>query len=160
MGFLTWLENTGYAQWILTSASGWALMLSIHALGLAIVVGVVFALNLRMLGLYRSLPYTSLRSLMGIGWIGIALNIFSGLSVFTTRPVQYVQSTPFIIKILFIVLGIAVLVYTRKTLAREAAGWEAAGAAPPIATWLATASLAFWIIAVVSGRLIAYIDYA
>jgi hypothetical protein len=159
MGFSEWLENTGYAQWILTSSTGWPIMLSIHAFGLAIVVGVVFALSLRMLGFYRSLPYTSLHGLLGIAWIGIYLNIFSGLSVFTTRPAQYLQSTPFIIKILFIVLGIVALVYTRKTLAREAAGWEAAGTAPANATWLALGSLAFWIIAVVSGRLIAYIDY-
>ncbi|HUF73971.1 MAG TPA: hypothetical protein VMR74_13860 [Gammaproteobacteria bacterium] len=160
MGFLERLEQTAYAQWILTSAVGWPLMLSLHALGLAIIVGVVFSLNLRMYGFFRVLPYTSLRGLMGIGWIGIILNIFTGVSVFLTRPVGYMASNPFRVKILCIVLGIVVLVYTRKMLAREAASWDASGAAPPIATWLATASLFFWIVAVVSGRLIAYIDYS
>jgi hypothetical protein len=160
MAFLEWLEATAYAQWILTSASGWPLMLSLHAFGLAIVVGVVFSLNLRMYGFFRTLPYTSLHGLMGIGWIGIGLNIFTGLSVFLTRPAGYLGSNPFRVKILFIVLGIVVLVYTRKMLAREAASWDAAGAAPRVATWLASASLFFWIVAVVSGRLIAYIDYS
>ena len=122
MGFLTWLEETAYAQWILTSAVGWPLMLSLHALGLAIVVGTVFALNLRMHGFFRGLPYSALHNLMGIGWIGIYLNIFTGLSVFLTRPVGYMGSNPFRVKILFIILGIVVLVQTRKLLLREAAG--------------------------------------
>lgn len=158
MGFLERLAETAYAQWILTSIYGWPLMLSLHALGLAIIVGVVFSLNLRMFGFFPSLPYTSLHGLMGIGWIGIVLNIFTGLSVFLTRPVSYMASNPFRVKILFIVLGIVVLVHTRKVLARDAAGWETAGVAPPVATWLAMASLFFWIVAVVSGRLIAYVD--
>lgn len=159
MGFLTWLEENWYAQWILTSAKGWPLMLSLHAFGLAIILGVMFALNLRLLGWYRSLPYTSLHSLMGIAWIGIWINVFTGLSVFLTRPLGYLTSIPFLVKIGFIILGIVVLIYTRKTLAREAASWEAAGVAPPIAKQLGLGSLAFWILAVISGRLIAYIGY-
>lgn len=159
MGFLDWLESTAYAQWILTSATGWPLMLSIHAFGLAIILGVMFALNLRMLGLYRSLPYTSLHGLMGIAWVGIYINIFSGLSVFLTRPAEYLTSGPFLFKMFCIAVGIVILVYTRKILSREAASWEAAGSAPPIATRLAVGSLVFWILAVITGRLIAYIGY-
>lgn len=157
MALLTWLESTGYAQWILVSSAGWPLMLSLHAFGLAIIIGVVFSLNLRMLGLYQSLPYTALHGLLGIAWIGIALNIFTGLSIFMTQASSYVTSIPFIVKITFIVLGIANLVVTRKTLAREAAGWEAAGNAPKQALWLALSSLLFWVIALVTGRLIAYL---
>jgi hypothetical protein len=157
MAFLTWLESTAYAQWILVSSVGWPLMLSLHAFGLAIIIGVVFAMNLRLLGLYRTLPYTALHGLMGIAWIGITINVFTGLSIFFTQANSYITSLPFIIKITFIALGIANLAYTRKTLRREAAGWEAAGNAPPIALWLALSSLLFWVIAVVTGRLIAYL---
>lgn len=155
---MNWLESNAYAQWILTSATGWPLMLSIHAFGLAIILGVTFALNLRLLGWYRTLPFSSLYGLMGIAWIGIALNIFSGLSVFLTRPASYLQSNPFIFKILCIVIGIVILVYTRRMLRNDAAAWDTAGAAPAVAKQLAWASLAFWILAVIAGRLIAYID--
>ena len=158
MGFLNWLESNAYAQWILTSATGWPLMLSIHAFGLAIILGVTFALNLRLLGFFRTMPFTSLHGLMGIAWIGIVLNIFSGLSVFLTRPAGYLGSTPFVLKMLFIIAGIVILVITRKTLARDAVSWDAAGAAPAIATKLVVGSLAFWILAVIAGRLIAYVD--
>lgn len=158
MAFLNWLESNWYAQWILTSATGWPLMLSLHAFGLAIILGVMFALNLRLLGFYRSLPYSSLYGLMGIAWIGIWMNIFTGLSVFLTRPGGYLTSIPFLLKMGFIAMGIIILIYTRKTLSREAAGWDAAGAAPSIAMRLGLGSLTFWVFAVISGRLIAYVD--
>jgi len=157
MGFLTWLESTGYSEWILTSATGWPLMLTIHAVGLAIIVGVIFSLNLRLLGLYGTIPYTALRGLMNIAWVGIVLNVITGLSIFMTQASSYVTSLPFIVKITFIVLGIANLVYTQKTLDREAVAWETAGAVPPLGMALAGSSLLFWVVAVVTGRMIAYL---
>lgn len=156
MAFLNWLESNAYAQWILTSAWGWPIMLSLHAFGLAIILGVMFAMNLRLLGWYRSLPYTSLHGLMGVAWIGIWINVFSGLSVFLTRPVGYLTSIPFLLKMGFIALGIVILIHTRKVLARESAGWQSD--APPVIRQLAMGSLAFWVLAVIAGRLIAYVD--
>jgi hypothetical protein len=155
--FLTWLEDTSYSDWILTSAEGWPMMLSIHAVGLALIVGIVFAMNLRMLGFYATIPLTSLYDILRIAWIGIWLNVVTGLSIFMTQANSYVHSVPFILKITFIILGIANLVYTQKVLRREAGAWQAAGAVPRNGILLAASSLVFWIMAVVTGRLIAYI---
>lgn len=157
MAFLNWLESTGYAQWILTSIPGWPLMLTFHAVGLAIILGVVFALNLRLLGFYETIPYTALYDLMRIAWIGIVLNVITGLSIFMTQASTYITSVPFLLKISLIILGCVNLVYTQKTLRREAGSWESAGEAPPLALGLSLSSLFFWIAAVVTGRLIAYI---
>ena len=117
-GFLTWLEDTSYSDWILTSAEGWPLMLTIHAIGLSLIVGIVFAMNLRMLGFYSTIPITSLYEILRIAWIGIVLNVITGLSIFMTQANSYVHSVPFGLKIAFIVLGIANLVYTQKVLRR------------------------------------------
>ena len=156
MALLNWLESNAYAQWILTSAWGWPIMLSLHAFGLAIILGVMFAMNLRVLGWYRTLPLTSLHTLMGIAWIGIWINIFSGVSVFLTRPAEFLGSIPFLLKISCIAAGIVILVYTRKMLTQEAHTWGTD--APPLARQLAMGSLVFWVLAVVAGRLIAYVD--
>jgi hypothetical protein len=157
MAFLNWLEDTSYSQWILGSLTGWPLMLTLHAIGLAITVGIIFSLNLRLLGLYGTIPYTSLHELMRIAWIGITINVVTGLSIFMTQASSYVTSLPFILKITFIVLGIANLVYTQKTLRLEAGRWQAEGAVPPLGRRLAISSLFLWVFAVVTGRLIAYI---
>jgi hypothetical protein len=157
MAFLNWLEATSYSEWILVSAVGWPLMLSIHAFGLAITVGVIFTLNMRLLGLYGTIPYASMRDLMSIAWIGISLNVFTGLSIFIAQASTYVTSIPFIIKITLIVLGCVTLVRTQKILKLEGMTWDASGVVSRTGQKLAIASLLFWIVAVVTGRLIAYI---
>ncbi len=153
---LTWLENTAYSQWILTGLTGWPLVLSMHAIGLAIAVGMVFAMNLRLLGLYTSISIGSTKTLLNFAWIGIALNIFSGFSLFMTQASYYVTSPPFLVKITAIILGIVVLVITQKTLSREMSSWDASGVSSKGRN-LAIASLVLWTLAVVTGRLIAYL---
>ena len=154
---LSWMETTAYSEWIVAGLVGWPLMLSMHAIGLAIIVGIMFTLNLRMLGYFKPIPFVALNDLMAFGWIGIALNVFSGFSLFMAQATFYVTSFPFLVKITFIILGIANLYYTQKILKRDAAGWDAADAVPQVSMILASSSLAFWILAVVGGRLIAYL---
>ena len=157
MGVLSWMETTAYSEWIVAGLVGWPLMLSMHAVGLAIIVGIMFALNLRMLGYFKPIPYAALNDLMTFGWIGIALNVFSGFSLFMAQATFYVTSFPFLVKITFIILGIANLYHTQKILKRDAVGWDTAGAVPQPSMILAASSLGFWILAVVGGRLIAYL---
>lgn len=157
MGILSWFESTAYAQWVLSGLIGYPLMLTLHALGLAIIVGVVIVISLRLLGLYASIPYTSLAGLLSVAWVGVAINVPSGSSIFMTQGTYYVTSAPFLVKITFIIFGIINLAYTQKVLRRESAGWEAAGAVEPIGRVLAASSLVLWTVALVTGRLIAYL---
>ena len=157
MEFLSWLEELAYSQWIVAGLTGWPLMLSMHAVGLAIIVGVMLALNLRLFGLFKPIPFTALHDLMAIGWIGIALNVFSGVSLFVAEANQMVNSVPFRWKILFVILGIGILYHMQKILKRDAASWEAAGTVSRLGQGLAASSIACWTIAVVAGRLIAYL---
>lgn len=156
MGLLIWLENTAYSQWILTGLTGWPLVLSMHAVGLAIAVGMVFAMNLRLLGLYTTIPMSSVHGLLNYAWIGIAINIFSGFSLFMTQASYYVTSPPFLVKISAIILGIVALVLTQKKVDRELSSWQSSGVSSQGRN-LAIASLALWTLAVVTGRLIAYL---
>ena len=119
MGFLTWLESTAYAQWILTGLTGWPLVLTSHAIGLAIAVGTVYAINMRLLGLYKAIPLSSAQELLNLAWVGIGINVISGFSLFMTQASFYVTSFPFLVKISAIILGIIVLVLQQKMMKRE-----------------------------------------
>ena len=156
MGFLSWLEQTAYSEWIVAGLTGWPLMLSMHAVGLSLIVGTAFSLNLRLLGFFKPIPITALHGLMSIGWFGIALNVFSGFSLFMAQATFYVTSPPFLIKITFIILGIAVLHVTQKKLKTSAADWDSNGI-PREGMILGIASLSFWTLATLAGRLIAYL---
>ena len=157
MGFLSWLETTAYSEWIVSGLTGWPLVLSMHAVGTSLIVGTALTLNLRLLGLFKPIPISALHGLLSIGWFGIALNVYSGLSLFMAQATFYVTSPPFLVKITFVILGIANLHYTQKVLKREAAGWDEAGAVPQLGMILSGCSLTFWTMGVLAGRLIAYL---
>jgi nitrite reductase/ring-hydroxylating ferredoxin subunit len=52
---LEWLTSTPYADWVRESW-GWPLALTVHAFGTATVVGFIFIIGLRLLGLFRTIP--------------------------------------------------------------------------------------------------------
>jgi hypothetical protein len=157
MGFLSWLESTAYAEWVLISIVGWPLMLASHSLGLATIVGVVIVVNLRLLGLYTGVPYTALRKFLPIAWVGFSINLITGFSLFMTQATSYISNGPFLTKMGFILIGTVNLVMTQKALKREGPSWDAAGTVTSSGRMLATSSLIFWGLAIMTGRLIAYL---
>jgi hypothetical protein len=132
-------------------------MLTAHALGLALTVGVLLVLDIRLLGLYPSIPLTALERLLRLAWVGIGLNTVTGIAIFVTQASTYVTSVPFVIKMVFVALGSVSVVAMQRVLKRDASGWDAAGRVPPIGRGLALGSILFWTVAVVTGRMIAYL---
>jgi hypothetical protein len=157
MSFLTWLESTRYVAWMFESLFLYPAMLTVHAFGLALTVGIVLVLDLRLLGLYSTIPIAALDRLLGLAWVGIVLNTFTGISIFMTRASQYVTNVPFVAKMVLVVLGCVALVMTQRMLRREARRWDEAGQVSAAGRRLALGSAVFWTLAVVTGRMIAYV---
>jgi len=87
MGFLLWLEESGLGIFIRESLWGYPIVLSSHAVGMATVMGVVVALNFRVLGYARDISVLAFDKLFLIGWVGFIVNLISGLILFcNTQP--------------------------------------------------------------------------
>jgi len=154
---LSWLEQTSYVEWMQTSLYGYPAMLTGHAVGLSLTVGVAIVVDLRLLGLYPTIPLTRLKGLLGWAWAGLTLNAITGLMIFPTQATTYVSNVAFVTKMLSVVLGAATVVLIQRALDREGAAWESAGQVGSNGRMLAIGSVVFWIIAVATGRLIAYV---
>ena len=59
MAFFEWLEYTRLAVWVGESLWGYPIMISLHAIGLGTVVGILVMLDLRILGSFDGMPYGS-----------------------------------------------------------------------------------------------------
>ena len=149
MEFLTWLETSSVGVWIRESLWGYPIVLSSHAVGMAIVVGVVTMIDIRVLGYAKQIPITSFRSLFNLAWGGFALNFISGCLLFTGDPVKFFNDWPFRIKISLIILGMISV----WLLLRELKSNESSGKARTIAVF----SLLCWFGAITAGRLTAYL---
>ena len=157
MDGLRWLEQTAFSDWVLTSLIGFPLMLSLHAVGMAVSMGLILVLNLRLLGLFNFVSYTFLRRALLLAWTGLSINFLSGTVLFVPRGVEYVGDPAFLTKMTLIVLGLVNTGWLHGQVVRESDAWGAEVAAPvPVRYW-AAASMLIWFGAITSGRLIAYV---
>ena len=155
MGILTWLEGTGFADWVRTSASGYPLMITCHAIGMGIMVGLAVLLDFRLLGWFPGISYKSLHRFLGVAWVGFGINFLSGFGLFAAQATMFATHVMFLIKIGFVFLGAITAALLQSAVGRDYATWDAT--VPSNVRAIAIASIAFWTIAITAGRLTAYI---
>ena len=80
---MEWLESTALAEWVRTSLVGYPLVLTVHSIGMAIMVGIVSVVDLRLIGWFKRIPYTALDNLIRVAWYGLAVNVITGAAIFT-----------------------------------------------------------------------------
>lgn len=154
MGLLSWIEQTGLAEWVRLSAAGYPLMIASHAIGMAVVVGLVVAIDLRMLGAFGGIPYRALHRFFSIAWLGFGLNFLSGAALFSAQATSYVTNTVFWTKMALIFVGAITVAYMQNLIGRDTKIWNGA---PAGVRAVALASIVFWVGAIITGRLIAYL---
>lgn len=148
------LQNGPFAFWL--SQSIYPIILTIHSVGLALLVGLLVVIDLRVLGFARGLPIPSLRRFMNVVWIGFWANAASGILLLCISPYTLFHSTMFRFKLLFILIGLVLAGVLNASLLKV--GDEYAAVAHPSARQraLAALSIACWLAAIVAGRLLAY----
>jgi hypothetical protein len=153
---LEWLTNTQYAVWVRESW-GWPFALTLHAFGNAMVVGLIFIICLRILGLFQTIPYTSLNKLVPIIWAGVAIQVFSGFTLWSSKPAKYLSDGMFLWKFSLVILGVIVTYYFHNTLKRESADWKASGKVSSWGVRVVAATALVWAAVLIAGRLTAYL---
>ena len=155
---LEWLESTQFSAWTRgESIWGWPFALTVHAFGTAIVIGYIFIINLRLLGIFRTIPYSSLNRLFTFIWIAFVFQFLSGFTLWMTKPRRYVTDGAFLAKFSLVIIGVGVTLYFSETMKREAASWEAAGGVSPRGVKFVAATFLVWCGVLVAGRLTAYL---
>ena len=159
MNFLGWLQNTPVAIFVAETLWAYPLLETLHTLGMAMLLGSLGLINLRVLGYKSALSLIGTRDLLPIAWLGFTINAASGLLLFTSDAISFFSSNTFRVKIALIVLaGINAAILSRRIYGD---GDNAAGSNGGEATTrlLAGSSLAFWVVAVICGRIYAYYPF-
>ena len=105
MDFLAWLQSSRLGTWVAETLWADPLLETFHALGMAMLIGSLGLINLRVLGYKPQLPLLGTRDLLPLAWIGFTLNAVSGIVLFTSDAIYFFSSYTFRIKIVLIVLG-------------------------------------------------------
>jgi len=151
---LEWLDATPLSIWLKESPSVWSnpMVLTLHTMGLSVLVGSCGVLDLRLLGVSRGIPLAAFRWVFRAVAIGLSVNLVTGVLLFIKNPVTWAASVPFLIKMLLVVASVATVVPIRRFVLSDAANGEVAGST----RGLAVVSIVAWSAAVTAGRLLAY----
>jgi hypothetical protein len=129
----------------------------VHLAGIALLVGSILVLDLRLLGFSRTLPVRRLAAHVLPWTIGsFALILPSGLAMFVAHAGDLIANPVFALKMsLILAAGLNAAVFHAGVF-RGAAAWDV-GATPPAAARTAAAlSLVLWLSVIACGRLLAY----
>lgn len=139
------------------SAYGYPVMITLHSLGLAIMVGLSVLLSLRVLGFFRTIPYSSLQRLLKIAWIGFIINFASGGSLFSANATGFIVDWVFLVKMAMVFLG-AILVGTMQGMLRTVlATGNPEGATGTGIKVIAGLTIVAFSVGMVFGRLVPYL---
>jgi hypothetical protein len=155
---LTALQNLEPVAALRTSRWVYPLVNTAHIAGLALLVGAIAPLDLRLLGAWRSVPLHLLAQvLQPVAAAGLALAVAAGLAMFAVSATKYAATPVFLVKLVLIAAALA-----NAVLLRRHPDWILArvpGLAAEPSTRLKAAaglSLGLWLAIILCGRFIAY----
>lgn len=155
------IEYSTVGTWIGESKFGYPIIEGIHLIGLAIAVGLLFVVDLRLLGLLlRQVPvYQLSRQLRP--WIiwGFVAIFVTGALLFWSSASRMLDSPAFAVKTVLLAIGTINALYFELKLAHVPAIRENATRLPANIRVAAGVSLTVWTLVIVFGRMTAYMPH-
>ena len=145
---------------MVNSPWAWPASETIHFLGLSLSFGVLLAVNLRVLGLMRQVPFTDVHRLLPWGMLGFGANLITGMLFFVGQSKQYIDSAPFYWKVVFLMIAgvnfLYLTVFTTAWTDERDRGWDASLADKA----MAVLSLFSWLVVLYGGRMLPFIGHS
>jgi hypothetical protein len=129
-----------------------------HIAGFVILVGSVAMLDLRLLGFSSAISVRALaRHVLPWTWGALIVVVPSGLAMFSTHAVEFLENPAFRVKLLLIAFAGVNAAAFQFGVFRSAPAWDRNTSVPAAARWAAVLSLALWLGVIACGRLLAYL---
>jgi hypothetical protein len=153
-----WFTAAAISKFVTGRTWVWPTSEALHFIGLWLLFGVVLLVNLRMLGMMKSIPFAAVHRLLPWAVLGLGINLITGMMFVLGAPGQYMENIAFFWKMgLLLLAGADVLYLTafdRPWALRE--GQDAA----VIDKAMAASAIACWIGVMYFGRMLPFIGNA
>ena len=133
----------------------WPTCETLHFVGLSLLCGVVFLVDLRVLGVMRGVSFASLHRLLPWAALGFGLNIGTGMLFFVGIPGQYIHNPSFYWKIGLVMLAGANALYF--TVLDEPWSLGPKEDAPLTAKIAAASAMVLWIAVMYCGSMLPFL---
>lgn len=132
-----------------------AFLMDLHFIGLALIVGIIGALDLRILGFAKQLPIAPLHKFVPWALAGLGINVTTGMLVFIGMPVYYTYDAALWLKILaLMLLGLNAAAFYLTDAFSGVEHVKAGEDAALSAKLVAASSMCLWLAVITLGRYI------
>ena len=138
--------------------NAWPTLEALHFIGLSLLFGVVLVGNLRILGFMRNAPFVDIHRLLPWGVWGFVINSVTGMLFFVGQAFQYIDNPAFHLKVLFMLLAGANVLYL--TMFDDVWALRTGDVAPFSAKLMAGSQIFLWLGVIYFGRMLPYIGGA
>lgn len=154
-----WLEQSWVGGAVRESSWLFPATETVHLLGMAALVGTVTVVDLRLLGcvMRRERVSELMGRLLPWAWAGFAVQVATGVVLFSSEAVKVYDNPAFRLKMVLIVLaGVHALIF-HWTVGRDMARWDANVVLPARAKIAGGISILLWVGIVAAGRFIGFV---
>ena len=155
---IAYCQDSGLADSIRENEYLFPLIESVHVLAICLVVGSIFAVDLRLLGVaYIGQPVSRVtKGILPLTWCAFSVALASGSLLFISNATKYLANGYFDTKMLLIgAAGLNMAVFHLMG-AKDLLRWESAAVPPPAARLAGGLSIVLWIAVVACGRWIGF----
>jgi hypothetical protein len=151
------IEASSVARWMREALWAYPAVETIHILALAIVVGSIVIVDLRLLGLSRDVSIARLsRHALPFTIGAFVVAMLTGLLMFTAHAEDFLTNRVFLLKMGLILLAGVNAGILHSGPWRGIAQWDTGALPPGSVRFQAALSIAIWVAVVACGRLLAY----
>ena len=156
--FADWVASTRLSALVNSNQWVWPACETLHFIGLALLIGNVGLMDLRLLGIEKRLPVAAVSRFVRWAVVGFLINLLTGIMFFAGNPYQYITNVAFGWKLAFIALAVVnVVVFYATGLVRQVEALGPGDDAPVSAKIIAATSLVLWIAVMYMGRMLPYL---
>jgi hypothetical protein len=151
-------ENSGVADSIRENDNLFPLIESIHVLAISLVVGSIFAVDLRLLGLaWTTRPVSRVtRGILPLTWGAFVIAVISGALLLISNATKYLANDYFVAKMILIAIAGVNMLAFHFIGARKQPHWDNEVRPPLAARFAGWVSILLWIAVVTCGRWIGF----
>ena len=157
---VVWLKSTAISHAMTTSPVLWPICETLHFIGLALLIGGAGLIDLRLMGLFKSVPLSAVMQVRKWAILGVVINVVTGTLFFIGEPGQYIHNVAWYFKLLFLAVALINIAVFETTQGKKMLAVAAGQDTPVSFKVVGAVSMGSWFLVLYFGRMLPFIGNA
>ena len=157
---VVWLKSTSISQLMSSSPVAWPICETLHFIGLALLIGGAGVIDLRLMGIFKSVPLAAVMQMRKWAALGFVINVITGTLFFIGAPGQYIHNPAWYGKLLFLFVAMVNIAVFETRQGKRILTLSAGENTPASFKVAGAVSIGSWFLVLYFGRMLPFIGNA